>query len=95
MVNNQKAMCLLTSFSISSDGVIENRVALIERNYGLIISVNDTYGNTLSANITVMVRVSPTIPGPIPGFPFESIVISFLFVLTLMIVNRRRKNWKH
>jgi hypothetical protein len=78
-------------FSISNDGVIENRVALIERDYGLIVSVNDTYGNTLSTTLTVMVRSGPATPGSIPGFPFEAIAIGFLFTLTLIFVNRR---WK-
>jgi hypothetical protein len=82
-----------TVFSITDEGVIENRVPLIAKDYRFRVWVNDTYGNTLSDEFTLMVREIPTTPTlPIPGFPFEVILLTLTLVLGITIFLRRR--WK-
>ncbi len=48
-------------FQINNQGVITNRSLLTTQSYALLISVNDTFGNILSAEITITVDATPPI----------------------------------
>ncbi len=76
------------SFVIDAEGVITNRVPLAGITYGLLVRVNDTYGNILQASFSVTVQ--QTTP-PIPGFPIEAIVLGLALILSPIIIYRHKK----
>jgi hypothetical protein len=86
-------------FSISTAGVITNATSLGLGEYGVRVSVNDTWGNVLTDSFTVSVSqappttptTTPTPSTPIPGFPPQGIVIGILVGILISVIIRRRK----
>ncbi len=54
-----------TNFAIDAEGEITNAAVLEEGSYGLQVSVNDSYGNVLTAVFTVVV---------VPAFPWHLVI---------------------
>ncbi len=84
----------MVHFSISSTGRLTNATFLHPQTYPLVVTVYDLYGNPLYASFSITVNEQVTTtssPPPIPGFPFETIVIGLIVSFGLMLVYRHRK----
>jgi hypothetical protein len=80
-----------THFTVDNQGVLTNNTSLEIGTYGLRVSVNDTNGYTLSGSFNVIVQIGIPPPPPIPGFPFEAIILGLIACLGVIVVIRRRR----
>ncbi len=77
-----------TRFAINSNGVITNAVALTAGTYGIEVSIDDTWGNTLTGSFRVTVEAVTTEP---PNYTLIAVAGGIGVVVLIVVVVYLRK----